>query len=149
MGLWVTKQFRELGNLLYVGQVEDLNHIEERDGMVEIGAAVTLEKAYAALITAHPELEEMWKRLAAGPQCRHAGRQYRQRFAHRRLDAGADRAGHGSGAAARRNAPHAAAGRPVPGLPEDRDAAGRIRRRAARAGGRPAALPHLQAVQTL
>ncbi|QUN29321.1 xanthine dehydrogenase small subunit [Cupriavidus sp. KK10] len=72
VGLWVTKQFRELGNLLYVGQVEDLNHIEERDGMVEIGAAVTLEKAYAALNTAHPELEEMWKRFASLP-IRNAG----------------------------------------------------------------------------
>ncbi len=33
VGLWVTKQFRDLGNLLYVGQVEDLNTVAERDGM--------------------------------------------------------------------------------------------------------------------
>ena len=72
VGLWVTKQFRELGNLLYVGQVEDLNTIAERDGFIEIGAAVTLEKAYAALNVAHPELEELWKRFASLP-IRNAG----------------------------------------------------------------------------
>ncbi|MFC4518644.1 xanthine dehydrogenase small subunit [Cupriavidus pinatubonensis] len=72
VGLWVTKQFRELGNLLYIGQVEDLQSVEERDGMIEIGAGVTLEKAYAALTAAHPELEEMWKRFASLP-IRNAG----------------------------------------------------------------------------
>ena len=72
VGLWVTKQFRELGNLLYVGQVADLNTIAERDGFIEIGAAVTLERAYAALNVAHPELEELWKRFASLP-IRNAG----------------------------------------------------------------------------
>ncbi|HBD33112.1 MAG TPA: xanthine dehydrogenase small subunit, partial [Cupriavidus sp.] len=43
-----------------------------RDGFIEIGAAVTLEKAYAALNTAHPELEELWKRFASLP-IRNAG----------------------------------------------------------------------------
>ncbi len=104
VGLWVTKQFRELGNLLYIGQVEDLQSVTERDGMIEIGAGVTLEKAYAALTAAHPELEEMWKRFASLP-IRNAGtarRQYRQRLADRRFDAGPDRARDRSGAAARR-----------------------------------------------
>ncbi|ALD90075.1 xanthine dehydrogenase small subunit [Cupriavidus gilardii CR3] len=72
VGLWVTKQFRELGNLLYVGQVEDLQHVVEHDGVIEIGAAVSLERAYAALNQAHPELEELWKRFASLP-IRNAG----------------------------------------------------------------------------
>lgn len=72
VGLWVTKQFRELGDLLYVGEVEDLQGVTGRDGMIEIGAAVTLERAYAALNAAHPELEEMWKRFASLP-IRNAG----------------------------------------------------------------------------
>ncbi|NYH98315.1 xanthine dehydrogenase small subunit [Cupriavidus plantarum] len=72
VGLWVTKQFRDLGDLLYVGQVEDLQTLAERDGMLEIGAGVTLEKAYAALTGAHPELEELWKRFASLP-IRNAG----------------------------------------------------------------------------
>ncbi len=72
VGLWVTKQFRELGDLLYVGQVEDLQYVREENGMIEIGAGVTLERAYAALNAAHPELEEMWKRFASLP-IRNAG----------------------------------------------------------------------------
>ena len=72
IGLWVTKQFRELGNLLYVGEVEALNTIATRDGFIEIGAAVTLENAYAALAASHPELTELWKRFASLP-IRNAG----------------------------------------------------------------------------
>lgn len=72
VGLWVTKQFRELGNLLYVGQVDELRGIAQWDGAIEIGAAVSLERAYAALNEAHPELEEMWKRFASLP-IRNAG----------------------------------------------------------------------------
>jgi xanthine dehydrogenase small subunit len=72
VGLWVTKQFRDLGDLLYVGQVDELRGIAVRDGAMEIGAAVSLERAYAALTEAHPELEEMWKRFASVP-IRNAG----------------------------------------------------------------------------
>jgi len=72
VGLWVTKQFRELGNLLYVGEARDLNTIAERDGCIEVGAAVTLERAYAALTAAYPALDEMWKRFASVP-IRNAG----------------------------------------------------------------------------
>ncbi len=72
VGLWVTKQFRELGNLLYVGQVEDLQQVLEHDGVIEIGAAVSLERAYAALTDTHSELEELWKRFASLP-IRNAG----------------------------------------------------------------------------
>ncbi|MGY8524983.1 xanthine dehydrogenase small subunit [Paracidovorax citrulli] len=72
IGLWVTKQFRELGDLLYVGRVDGLREISEQDGMIEIGAAVSLERAYAALTEAHPELGELWKRFASLP-IRNAG----------------------------------------------------------------------------
>lgn len=72
IGLWVTKQFRELGDLLYVGQVDGLREIAEQDGMIEIGAAVSLERAYAALVEAHPALGELWKRFASLP-IRNAG----------------------------------------------------------------------------
>lgn len=72
VGLWVTKQFRELGDLLYVGHVEELQRLQTRDGVIEIGAAVSLERAYAALTAAHPELEELWKRFASVP-IRNAG----------------------------------------------------------------------------
>ena len=67
MGLWVTKQCRDLGNLLYVGHVAELQEISRRDGLIEIGAAVTLERAFAVLTEAHPALQELWKRFASLP----------------------------------------------------------------------------------
>jgi xanthine dehydrogenase small subunit len=42
------------------------------DGTLHIGAAATLEDAWAALALRHPELAEMWLRFAS-PPVRHAG----------------------------------------------------------------------------
>ncbi len=73
VGLWVTKQMRELGDILYLGQVAELKTIRERDGKLEIGAAVSLEDAYGALCARYPEqLTEMWQRFASLP-IRNAG----------------------------------------------------------------------------
>jgi xanthine dehydrogenase small subunit len=72
VGLWVTKQFRELGDILYIGQVADLYALEKRDGWIEIGAAVSLEQAYEFLAEDYPELTELWKRFASLP-IRNAG----------------------------------------------------------------------------
>ena len=49
VGLWVTKQLRELDDVIYLGQVEALKTVQEQDGMLEIGAGVSLQDAYAAL----------------------------------------------------------------------------------------------------
>lgn len=72
VGLWVTKQFRELGDILYIGQVADLYALEKRDGWIEVGAAVSLEAAYGFLAQDYPELTELWKRFASLP-IRNAG----------------------------------------------------------------------------
>lgn len=72
VGLWVTKQLRELGDVIYVGQVGELRRIVERDEWIEIGAGATVEAAYAALAAHYPELTEMWKRFASLP-IRNAG----------------------------------------------------------------------------
>ena len=48
VGLWVTKHMRDLGDIIYIGQVDALKSIKEKNGWLEIGAGVTLEKAYAA-----------------------------------------------------------------------------------------------------
>lgn len=72
VGLWVTKQFRDLGDILYIGQVADLYALQKRDGWIEIGAAVSLEKAYEFLAADYPELTELWKRFASLP-IRNAG----------------------------------------------------------------------------
>ncbi len=72
VGLWVTKQFRDLGDILYIGNVAELKTIERDAQTLTIGAAVTLEDAYAALAADYPELAELWTRFASLP-IRNAG----------------------------------------------------------------------------
>jgi xanthine dehydrogenase small subunit len=73
VGLWVTKQMRELPDIIYLGHVGALKNVAEHDGMLEIGAGVTLEDAYAAVCRHYPaELSELWQRFASLP-IRNAG----------------------------------------------------------------------------
>ena len=72
VGLWVTKQMRDLGDIIYVGEVAELQRLEEKDGLLEIGATVTLEEAYAAVCKHYPELSELKQRFASLP-VRNAG----------------------------------------------------------------------------
>ena len=72
VGLWVTKQMRALGELIFLGDVAELRRIETTATALRIGAAVTLEDAWAALIARWPTLHEMHRRFA-GPPVRHAG----------------------------------------------------------------------------
>jgi xanthine dehydrogenase small subunit len=72
VGLWVTKQFRDLGDILFIGNVADLKTIERDAATLTIGAAVSLQEAYAALAADYPELAELWTRFASLP-IRNAG----------------------------------------------------------------------------
>ncbi|MGF6773335.1 xanthine dehydrogenase small subunit [Paraburkholderia sp. GAS199] len=72
VGLWVTKQFRDLGDILYIGNVAELKTVARDAQTLTIGAAVTLEDAYAALSADYPELAELWTRFASLP-IRNAG----------------------------------------------------------------------------
>ena len=72
IGLWVNKQLRELGDILYLGRVEALRAIDAAEGWLHIGAAATLTEAFAALTRAWPELAELWERFAS-PPVRNAG----------------------------------------------------------------------------
>jgi xanthine dehydrogenase small subunit len=72
VGLWVTKQHRRLGDIIYLGNVADLQRVEVAAGHVEIGAAVALTDAVAALDRHYPELRELWRRFAS-PPIRNAG----------------------------------------------------------------------------
>jgi len=72
IGLWVTKQFRELPELIYIGEVAELKRIEVRDGSLRIGAAAPLEDAWSALAARIPALTDVWLRFASLP-IRHAG----------------------------------------------------------------------------
>jgi xanthine dehydrogenase small subunit len=76
IGLWVNKQFRDVGELISIGAVAELRQIrsEPFDGQpgLWIGAAASLEEAWAALTEAAPPLRELWLRFAS-PPVRHAG----------------------------------------------------------------------------
>jgi xanthine dehydrogenase small subunit len=72
IGLWVTKQLRELDHIIYLGQVEEFKRMEQDAGFLEIGAGVTLDDAYAAICAHYPQLAEMRQRFASLP-IRNAG----------------------------------------------------------------------------
>ena len=72
IGLWHNKQFRPLPELLYVGEVKELQRIEEDGELLRIGAGASLEDAWSALARAVPELREVYLRFAS-PPVRHAG----------------------------------------------------------------------------
>src|SRR6186713_1130450 len=72
IGLWVNKMFRDLPRLIYIGAVDELKRIDERDGILSIGAAASLEDAWRALVARWPSLAEVWLRFAGMP-LRHTG----------------------------------------------------------------------------
>lgn len=72
VGLWVTKQHRDLPVLIDVSRVAELSTIEDAGGRFFIGAAVTHAKAYERLARLHPDLGELMRRFAGG-QVRNAG----------------------------------------------------------------------------
>jgi xanthine dehydrogenase small subunit len=67
VGLWVTKQLRDLPPLIFVGDVPELSAIENSPKELWIGAAVTLTDAWPALLHRFPELEEQAARFASPP----------------------------------------------------------------------------------
>ncbi len=74
VGLWVTKQLRYLPTLIYLGKVSELDYIriDTDKTQLEIGAQVTLEDGYHALLKHYPELQELHQRFAS-PPIRNAG----------------------------------------------------------------------------
>jgi xanthine dehydrogenase small subunit len=72
VGLWVTKQHRALGDLLYVGAVSDLQRIGVTAKHLDIGAAVSLTDAFAAIEREYPQAREVLRRFAS-PPIRNAG----------------------------------------------------------------------------
>ncbi len=72
VGLWVNKQFRELGDIIYVGDVAEMKTVTERDGELYIGAGASLEDAFGALSARFEGLTDVWLRFAS-PPIRHAG----------------------------------------------------------------------------
>ena len=67
VGLWVTKQYRPMGDLLWVGAVAELARIESSAFGLSIGAGVTISAALPALERLHPELGGLIRRFASVP----------------------------------------------------------------------------------
>jgi xanthine dehydrogenase small subunit len=67
MGLWVTKQFRDLGELIFIGDVAELKRVGVAGGELHIGAAASLEAAWTALAAHWPTLRDVWLRFASLP----------------------------------------------------------------------------------
>ncbi|MCY4362059.1 MAG: xanthine dehydrogenase small subunit [Gammaproteobacteria bacterium] len=72
IGLWFTKEYRDLPVIIYIGQVGDLDYIDETADRLEIGAAVSLTDAFAVLDKYYPDLFEIMRRFAS-PPIRNAG----------------------------------------------------------------------------
>jgi xanthine dehydrogenase small subunit len=67
VGLWVTKQLRELPPIVYVGAVAELKRIRRDAVGIEIGAAVSLTDAWRAVVAEFPTLAEMAQRFGSPP----------------------------------------------------------------------------------
>ncbi len=67
VGLWVTKHHRRFDMVLDVTAAQELKCIEHADGQLRIGAAVTLEEAFAALKAQWPQLHKFAARFAGLP----------------------------------------------------------------------------------
>ena len=67
VGLWVTKAYRELPVIIYLGRVAELDYINETGDRLEIGAATSLTDAFAALEKHYPELYEIARRFGSPP----------------------------------------------------------------------------------
>ena len=72
VGLWVTKQHRELGTVIFLGDVADLRHVTGSDAGLTIGAGARYSDAREALARLHPDLGELVRRIA-GVQVRNTG----------------------------------------------------------------------------
>ncbi len=72
IGLWVNKQFRALGEIIYLGSVAELATVEAGPERLRIAAGVSLEVAWQALAAQWPVLRDVWLRFAS-PPIRRAG----------------------------------------------------------------------------
>ncbi len=72
VGLWVTKFMRDIGPMIYIGQLQELHSIVEGDDALILGAGTTYTMAEAAIARRFPQLVELWARIGGG-QVRNAG----------------------------------------------------------------------------
>ncbi len=65
LALEVTQQLKDLGKLIYLGNVRELTEVRETDEEIEIGAATTLVRLDELLGATYPELSALLKRFGS------------------------------------------------------------------------------------
>jgi len=65
VGLWVNKQMRDLGPVVFVSQIDEMRRIETAPYMIRIGAAASVESLRLAMREPHPQFAEMLSRFAS------------------------------------------------------------------------------------
>ncbi|MCW0001656.1 xanthine dehydrogenase small subunit [Pararhizobium sp. YC-54] len=72
VGLWVTKQMRDLNPVIFINGLEDLQFIRETDDGIIIGAGVTYSAAFDLMSARYPAFGRLLDRLG-GEQVRNMG----------------------------------------------------------------------------
>ncbi|SDJ33477.1 xanthine dehydrogenase small subunit [Lutimaribacter saemankumensis] len=65
VGLWVTKQMRDIGPAIFLNRCADLQRIERADGMLRIGAGVTMDRVLSLMEAHHPSYAGMIRRYGS------------------------------------------------------------------------------------
>ncbi|SFS21706.1 xanthine dehydrogenase small subunit [Yoonia litorea] len=65
VGLWVTKQLRDLPKVVFLNRCRDLQHIEVGEETISIGAGVTMADVHDAMKQFHPSYAEMIRRYGS------------------------------------------------------------------------------------
>lgn len=72
VGLWVTKFMRDIGPVVFIGGLEDLQGIEDTDGVIRIGAGASYTDTFDRLAQRIPALGALIERIG-GEQVRNMG----------------------------------------------------------------------------
>lgn len=72
VGLWVTKMFRKISPVIFIGHIKGLRNISEKNGVITIGAGVTYTEAFDFIADKIPTLGTLINRIG-GQQVRNMG----------------------------------------------------------------------------
>jgi len=65
VGLWVTKQMRDLGPVAFIAGIDDLRGVSVTDAGIHIGATTTLAQLHTAIAPHHPDFAELIRRYGS------------------------------------------------------------------------------------
>lgn len=72
VGLWVTKQMRDISPVIFIDHLDELKRIDERDDGVTFAAGVSYTDAFPVISRRYPALTAYWERIG-GEQVRNMG----------------------------------------------------------------------------